>query len=77
MSAASGQGVPALLEMMEARLIKTVTCKVQLPAAEGRLLHKAYETGNVRDLEYTEAGICFTWSGRGEKVPLEFAEFCL
>ena len=77
MSAVSGQGIPALLEMMEARLIKTVSCKVQLPVAEGRLLYKAYETGSVRDLEYTEAGICFTWSGRGEKVPPEFAEFCL
>ena len=76
-SAVSGQGIPALLEMMEARLIKTVSCKVQLPVAEGRLLYKAYETGSVRDLEYTEAGICFTWSGRGEKVPPEFAEFCL
>ncbi len=76
-SAVSGQGIPALLEMMEARLIKTVSCKVQLPVAEGRLLYKAYETGSVRDLEYTEAGICFTWSGRGEKIPPEFAEFCL
>ena len=36
-SAVSGQGIPALLEMMEARLIKTVSCKVQLPVAHSHI----------------------------------------
>ena len=68
-SAASGQNLDELLQMMERKLIQNITMDVVLPMEKAGLVHQAYAAGQVSNLEYTDTAVQFTWYGRRENCP--------
>jgi len=68
-SAASGQNLDELLQMMERKLIQNITMDVVLPMEKAGLMHQAYAAGQVSNLEYTDTAVQFTWYGRQENWP--------
>ena len=68
-SAASGQNLEELLQMMERKLIQNITMDVVLPMEKAGLMHQAYAAGQVSNLEYTDTAVQFTWYGRQENWP--------
>lgn len=68
-SAASGQNLDELLQMMERKLIQNITMDVVLPMEKAGLMHQAYAAGQVSNLEYTDTAVQFTWYGRRENCP--------
>ena len=68
-SAASGQNLDELLQMMERKLIQNITMDVVLPMEKAGLVHQAYAAGQVSNLEYTDTAVQFTWYGRQENWP--------
>ena len=68
-SAASGQNLDELLQMMERKLIQNITMDVVLPMEKAGLVHQAYAAGQVSNLEYTDTAVQFIWYGRQENWP--------
>ena len=74
-SAAQNRNLEGLLSAMEEQLRQNIQCQIVLPITMGGLLHQAYSSGQVTDLEYTADAIRFVWSGYREMLPAELAAY--
>ena len=76
-SAATGENLTELLHLLEARLVQTIRYQVELPLTLGALLHRAYRSGRVCDVTYTDQSIGFVWEGRREQLPAGLAQYVI
>lgn len=77
LSAVTGQNLDGLLAMMEETLIAANTYYVLLPMERAGLLHQAYATGQVTQLEYIDTGVQFCWQGCKETLPSTLQPYCI
>lgn len=68
-SAKQKQNLEELFQCIEANLEQNIRCSIRLPHTEGSLLHQAYNTGVIGDLQYGEDAIYFTWIGQKGHFP--------
>lgn len=68
-SAKQKQNLEELFQCIEANLEQNIRCSIRLPHTEGSLLHQAYNTGVIGDLQYREDAIHFTWIGQKGHFP--------
>lgn len=76
-SAATGENLTELLYLLEARLVQAIRYQVELPLTLGALLHRAYRSGQVCDVTYTDQSIGFVWEGRREQLPAGLAQYVI
>lgn len=76
LSTETGENLDSLLAMMEQMLIENIIYTVVLPMEHAGLMHQAYTTGQVIQLEYTDTAVCFLWHGRKQSMPAALQPYC-
>lgn len=74
-SANTKENLDILLDRIEKRLRKSITCRIILPLTMGNLLNQAYEAGLVTELTYMEDNVQFMWSGYQENFPFQLTNY--